>query len=289
MKNYRALTLACSLFSVSTFPSASAGAETLDALASRTHYHGIAFDRTGKATLLLASHHGLFALDKDGRVTQVSPVQDFMGFSANPVDPLSFYASGHPAGGGNSGFLKSEDGGVTWKQLSPALRGPVDFHQMDVSPINPEIIFGNYGGMQVSRDGGQTWADAGFSPLKLVSIAASGINANLIYAATQKGLFNSADAGKNWQLLDFDGKVVSAVKIAPNGGVLAFVLGQGLMKAQENKPKEWTVLSNDFGDAYPLHIAIDPADDNHFALTTQNNDVLESHDGGSTWAPFGKT
>jgi hypothetical protein len=60
------------------------------------------------------------------------------------------------------------------------------------------------------------------------------------------------------------------------------------MKAQENRAGEWTVLSNDFGYAYPLHIAIDPADDNHLALTTQKNDVLDSHDGGSSWAAFGK-
>jgi hypothetical protein len=38
-----------------------------------------------------------------------------------------------------------------------------------------------------------------------------------------------------------------------------------------------------------LHLAVDPADGNHLALATQNNDVLESRDGGSTWAPFGKS
>ena len=191
-------------------------------------------------------------------------------------------------GGGNSGFLKSSDGGATWKLISPGVRGPVDFHQMDVSPINPQTIFGNYGGMQVSHDGGLTWADAGFSPLKLVAIAASGINADQVYAATQNGLYSSADAGKTWQPLDFEGKVVSAIETGPNGSLYANVLGQGLMKAQEDKPKEWTVQSNGFGDAIPLHIAIDPADSKHLALTTQNNDVLESLDGGSTWAPFGK-
>jgi len=159
---------------------------------------------------------------------------------------------------------------------------------MDVSPINPQTIIGNYGGMQVSHDGGQTGADAGFSPLKLIAIAASGVSADQIYAATQNGLYDSADAGKTWQPLKFDGNVVSAVKTGPNGTLLAFVLGQGLMKAQEDKPKEWTVLSNDFGGAIPLHIAIDPADSKHLALTTQNNDVLESRDSGSSWAPFGK-
>ena len=81
-----------------------ADAEALADLARKTHYHGIAFARTGSADLLLASHHGLFAVDRDGTATLVSPVQDFMGFSPDPANPLGYFASGHPAAGGNSGF-----------------------------------------------------------------------------------------------------------------------------------------------------------------------------------------
>ena len=286
MKKSIKLAFACSLFALAALSPVSA--ETLNELAGRTHYHGIAFARSGSAILLLASHHGLFAVDKNGDATQVSPVHDYMGFSPNPADPLSYYASGHPSEGGNSGFLKSADGGATWKQISPGVDGPVDFHQMDVSLADPQTIYGSYGRLQVSHDGGQTWAVTGAPPEKLVAIAASGTRAEQLYAATQNGLHVSMDAGATWQLLGFDGKVVSAVKTGPDNVLLAFVLGQGLMKAQEDKPEEWTVLSNGFGDAIPLHIAIDPLDGNHLALTTQNNDVLESRDGGSTWAPFGK-
>jgi len=286
MNTISKLAFACSLISLAAISTASA--ETLEMLSGQTHYHGIAFARSGSATLLLASHHGLFALTKDGEATRVSPVHDYMGFSPDPVDPLGYYASGHPAGGGNSGFLKSADGGATWKQLSPGVGGPVDFHQMDVSPADPKTIYGSYGELQVSRDGGQTWSIAGTPPAKLVAIAASGINAGQVYAATQNGLSLSADAGSSWQLVEFGGEVVSMVETGSNNALFAFVLGRGLMKASEDKPKDWTVLSNSFGEAIPLHLAVDPADGNHLALTTQNNDVLESRDGGSTWAPFGK-
>ncbi len=280
------LAFTCAAISLAAI--APAPAKTLEVLAGKTHYHGIAFARSGSATLLLASHHGLFALAKDGEATRVSPVHDYMGFSPDPVDPLSYYASGHPAGGGNSGFLKSSDGGATWKQLSPGVGGPVDFHQLDVSPANPNTIYGSYGELQISRDGGQTWSIAGTPPAKLVAIAVSGTNAGQIYAATQNGLSVSVDAGASWQPLGFDGEVVSLVETGPNNALFAFVLGRGLMKTSEDKPKDWTVLSNGFGEAIPLHLAVDPADGNHLALTTQNNDVLESRDGGSTWAPFGK-
>lgn len=264
-------------------------AETLAELAQQTHYHGIAFSRSGTAVLLLASHHGLYALDKDGTATLVSPVQDFMGFSPDPADAIGYYASGHPAGGGNSGFLRSIDGGATWKQLSPGAGGPVDFHQMDVSQADSKTIYGHYyNQIQISRDGGSTWTTAGERPPGLIAIAASSLEANRLYAATQDGLHVSEDAGASWQPLSFAGEVVSTVKTGPGKVLYAFVLGRGLMKTDEDGQDKWAALSNGFGDAIPLHLAVDAKDGAHLALTTQNNDVLESRDGGATWRPFGQ-
>ena len=119
-------------------------------------------------------------------------------------------------------------------------------------------------------------------------MAASSVAAEQLYAATKNGLHISVDAGASWQSLEFDGTVVSTVKVGPDGSIFAFVLGRGLMKASESKPHDWTALSNGFGEAIPLHIAINPVDFSHLALTTQENGVLESIDGGATWAPFGK-
>jgi photosystem II stability/assembly factor-like uncharacterized protein len=292
LKTISKLALAASAIAIATVSlgvMSPASTETLEALASKTHYHGIAFARSGSAMLVLASHHSLFTLTKDGEATRVSPIHDCMGFSPDPVDPSSYYASGHPAGGGNSGFLNSAGGGATWKQLSPGVGGPVDFHQMDVSPADPKTIYGSYGELQVSRDGGQSWAVAGTPPTSLIALAASSLKADQLYAATKQGLYVSADAGAGWQPLGFAGEVVSTVKVGPDGSLFAFVLGRGLMKASESKPDEWTLLSNGFAEAIPLHIAIDPANPNHLALTTQENGVLESIDGGATWAPFGKS
>jgi photosystem II stability/assembly factor-like uncharacterized protein len=266
---------------------ATAHAETLKELAARTHFHGIAFARAGSAELILPTHHGIFAVDSKGGVTAGSIVQDFMGFSPDPADPLSYYASGHPAGGGNSGFLKSSDGGGRWKQISEGVNGPVDFHQMDVSPADPKTIYGGYGQIQVSHDGGNSWSIAGTPPEGLIAIAASGLKSGTLYAATKGGLEVSADGGAVWQNLAFAGEPVSAIKSGPQRMLLAFVVGRGLMRADETKPADWTLLSNSFGEAYPLHLAINPKDSKHLALTTQNNDVLESRDGGASWAAFG--
>jgi hypothetical protein len=49
----------------------------------------------------------------------------------------------------------------------------------------------------------------------------------------------------------------------------------------------WSVVSNDFGEAIPLHFAIEDKNPQHLALTTHQSEVLESTDGGATWHPFG--
>ena len=271
---------------LSSFAAPATKAETLAELPQHTHYHGIAFNRSGTSVLLLATHHGVFAVDKDGTATRVSPVQDFMGFSPDPANPLSYYASGHPASGGNSGFLRSADGGANWTQLSEGAEGPVDFHQMDVSPVDPKIIYGNYGKLQVSRDGGSTWIIAGESPPALVALAASSLDAQRLYGATEKGLYVSDDAGATWRAGAFGGEVVSMAETA-NGTIYAYVLGRGLVKADEKTLDQWTVLSNAFGEAVPLHLAVDQKDHQHLALTTHKSELLESRDGGATWHVFG--
>ncbi|MBK1866284.1 WD40/YVTN/BNR-like repeat-containing protein [Aestuariivirga sp. YIM B02566] len=266
-----------------------ASAETLAELGRKTHYHGIAFARSGTAALMIATHHGLYAVDKDGSVTRVSPVQDFMGFSPDPANELGYFASGHPATGGNSGFLRSVDGGANWTQLSPGVDGPVDFHQMDVSGADPKVVYGGFGQIQVSRDGGATWEIAGDAPERLIALAASSLKAERLYAATENGVLVSEDGARSWAPLAFAGEVASTIQTGPDKALYAFVVGRGLMKASEDKPDSWSVLTNDFGEAIPLHLATNTKDGQQLALTMQNNEVRESRDGGKSWRLFGQT
>lgn len=84
-------------------------------LPAKTHIHGLAVDREDPSRVLIATHHGLFRAGPDGKAERMSQVQDFMGFNPHPSDPRTHYASGHPATGGNLGFITSTDGGRTWR------------------------------------------------------------------------------------------------------------------------------------------------------------------------------
>lgn len=136
-------------------------AETID-LSEVSHIHGIGFDPTTPGAVLLATHYGLYRATPDGQAETVSTnADDYMGFSPDPGNPGRLLASGHPGQGGNLGIIVSEDGGVTWTKLSDGVSGPVDFHAMTISRADPKVIYGTYGGLQMSRDGGLSWVLVG--------------------------------------------------------------------------------------------------------------------------------
>ncbi len=279
--------MAAGLFLTTPAAHAQPGVPLTELLRS-THIHGLAVDSADSGRLLIATHHGLHALRLDDAT--VEPVSerrdDFMGFTPHPTDATKLYASGHPARGGNLGFVASTDGGRSWTMLSPGVGGPVDFHQMDVSKADPNVIYGVHGGLQISRDGGRNWSPVGPVPDGLIDLAASSTGATRLYAATQQGLLVSEDGGRVWQPAHRLPRPASMVEVATNGAVYAFMLGNGLLRAEEPS-LDWQSLSNDFGDRYLLHFAIDPVNPARQFASTQNSELLASDDGGRTWRRLG--
>lgn len=254
-------------------------------LKQQTHIHGLAVDRQDPENLLIATHHGLFRAGPGGEANRISVVQDFMGFTPHPSDPGTLYASGHPADGGNLGFIASTDGGANWEQVSPGEGGPVDFHQMTVSPADPTVIYGAFGGLQVSRDGGKTWSVTGPLPERLIDLAASARDADTLYAATESGLLVSKNAGGSWGSV-VEGSSVSLVEVTPEGTLYTFVLGQGLMRSAEEQ-LDLAPVAADWGDRILLHLAVDPADKERIFVASHEGDILASADGGTSWTAFG--
>ena len=255
-------------------------------LPRHTHIHGVAFDEQRPSGLLIATHHGLFRATADGKAERVSEVQDFMGFSPHPKDPNTLYASGHPATGGNLGFIVSRDYGRTWRQLSPGASGPVDFHQMAVSLADPTTVYGSYRGLQVSRDGGKTWTIVGPAPQKLMDLAASAKDRDTLYAATADGLFVSRDAGKTWKPL-LEGAPVTVVEATARGELFTFVVGAGFARSTEMEPRP-TPLNTTFGDTYLTSLATDPQNADRLVGVTNEGKILLSTNQGRTWSDFGE-
>ena len=266
---------------------------TLEALTRDTHFHGIAADQRDPLRFYLATHHGLFHVAPDGSATRVSATRDdFMGFTPHPTDPATSYASGHPPTGGNLGFLETKDGGKSWAKLADGVGGPVDFHQMDVSKADPRVIYGAYRDLQRSDDGGRTWRRVGPPPQGLIALAASSLNPETLYAATQRGLLKSTDSGKSWDIAHMLERPATMVHVTTDGTIYAFIAGSGLLQASE-KQLQWRMLSNGWGNAYVWHLAAGPQNGNSlYAVTldpaTKAQAVQTSTDGGRSWKLVGE-
>jgi photosystem II stability/assembly factor-like uncharacterized protein len=255
-------------------------------LSELSHIHGIAVNPQDPPQLILATHHGIFHASPEGLAKRVSnDANDYMGFTPHPEDSRVLFASGHPADGGNMGVIVSRDGGASWKELSPGADGPVDFHALDISRADPKTMYGLFGEVQASRDGGVSWEIAGSPDDEVFDLAASAITADTLFAATRAGLMVSRDGARTWQPTGPSGYPATMVYVGPDGSAYAFLLGLGLVKTASDS-HDWETISATFGDRVLLHLAIDPSTPERMFAVTHEGPILVSTDGGRTWSEF---
>jgi photosystem II stability/assembly factor-like uncharacterized protein len=157
-----------------------------------------------------------------------------------------FFSSGGPG----SGLYRSEDNGVTWKELK--------------GNGLPEGILGKIG------------------------IAVSGADANRVYAtieAKEGGLYRSDDAGQNWTRVNEDGRFrqrawyFSKIYADPKSADTVYVLNTGAFRSVDGG-KTFNLLPARHGDHHGLWI--DPTNPNRIANANDGGASI-STDGGKTW------
>ncbi|NIP62681.1 MAG: hypothetical protein GWN01_03565 [Nitrosopumilaceae archaeon] len=198
------------------------------------HVHGLGIDPVDRTILYIATHGDFYQSIGGAPPIKVDEKRaDYMAFNAPPVPGYPLYSSGHPLNGGNTGLIKSTDGGKTWQHVSNVLEPPVDFHTMAVSKNNPNLLVGfdsGARGLFKTTDAGKTWETL-VHPEYIVSLAIAPNDSNTIFAGTGKGIFKSTDGGKTWNHLTYKGLTVFALAFDDNKTLFASVDTIGIVKS----------------------------------------------------------
>jgi len=250
--------------------------------------YGIAVDTASAhpLRLLLATQYGLLSAAPDGVSVLVPGLEvGLMALVSVPTNPKALIASGFDATGQATGLLASVNGGTTWSAVSDPANRPMAFRALSVSSADPQVIYAIADDLEVSRDGGKSWAAVGLLPKDTFSLAVSALDADSLYAATMTGLLQSRDSGATWQPAYATLAPTTMVHAMPDGRLYAFVYGVGLIAAQEPE-LDWQVVSSAFADLYMVNLTHDPATPERLFATVDTGAILTSADGGHGWGSF---
>ena len=154
-----------------------------------------------------------------------------VSFYVDPNNDQRLYIGTHAGG-----FWKSVDGGTTWTGGLTDFLPAAGVNTIAVSPTNPDSILinintssdysgGTSHGIYRSTDGGNTWTQSNFNPSslgwgglgtndKIYKIRYHPLDTNLIFIATDKGLYRSEDNLTTWTT-SFTNKSVWDIEFHP--------------------------------------------------------------------------
>ncbi|HJM48725.1 MAG TPA: hypothetical protein QGF63_02640 [Alphaproteobacteria bacterium] len=267
------------------------GAADSKRLTRITHIHGLAVDPAAADHLLLATQRGFYRLAPDGLATLLSAGgREFTGFAAATGNRRLFASGKVYRGKEKLGIQRSDDAGASWRKIADGAAGPVAFRRMAVSPSDPRLLYGLGLNLQVSRDGGATWAVVGPAPKSVLGMALAAGDEAVLYIASPRGLLGSSDGGKAWTPAyggDSKKKIVATlITTTLEGRVFSYIRKQGLVVRQGAGAWRRLVAAKAF-DGMLMRLVVDPRNAKHLFVVSQYMKIFESRDGGKTWSRYG--
>jgi photosystem II stability/assembly factor-like uncharacterized protein len=209
---------------------------------------------------------------------------DILALAVDTANPNILYS-----GTMNRGVFKSTNEGNNWS-AKPGTNTSVQ--ALTVDPFNPAIIYSGtfFGGIYKSTNGGDDWRFSGAGLVDFFSgnnwgynvrfITIDSTNTNILYAATQAGIYKSTDTGMNW-VRSSDGigsPDTRIVRIDPTNPNNIYASSSSIYKST-NAGTSWTRIPTIGGPLFDF--LIDPT--NPDTLYAASGGLFRSTNGGSNW------
>lgn len=225
--------------------------------------------------------------------------------AVHPSKPKILYAGAYPGG-----IFKSSDGGTHWMECNFGMASfSIDdpnrqgYYAFAMAPSKPDVLsLGLYGvGVYKSIDGAGTWqpmhgTDRKMRGKPITSLAVDPNNPDMVYVATENGVFCTVDGGENWNgfnsgLECLDVRVIS---LGSGGGLYAGTKGYELF-TYDRVADSWKQMTGfrNYGTFWPIwndrplyqytSLLFHPTLSNTIYMGTFPAGVFKSQDGGKTW------
>ncbi len=254
------------------------------------------------------------ALSSDYQWEEIKTYTGNAAISSIAIDPndsdLMYVGTGEGWFNGDAytgdGVYRSVDGGVNWERLEST--NNFIFRYVQRVLVSGDKVFActRDGGIQVSRDRGETWVKAlgngffGFSERAAdLDLAGDGTLYACMGFGSSDGLYISKDNGDSWEYIELPGYLPERMEldVSKSDPNVVYILKANASNAVEqiaktsDGGKNWEILPAPSAIGmdwfsrnqawYDLSITIDPTNPNR--LFIGGVDLLLSEDGGETW------
>ncbi len=240
-----------------------------------------------------------------------SPVDHVAGgeYGAIAVDPGR---PGHLLTGSRPALYESFDDGLTWHFRWPRFdeTGPPRTLLGDVpvivfAPSDRNIVYAGIAdgrcaffrepceaghGVVISRDGGTTWTetqDPVVGSVSVLDLAVDPVNPEVVFAATETGLYRSADGNATWTFVGSlpAGAKLWSVALSPDNGEKIIVGAEHLgLLVSEDGGQSWRFSDAGLEPNSSISaIVFDPTNPQTVYLSDYLSGVYRSMDGGASW------
>ena len=208
-----------------------------------------------------------------------------LGFNHPFVNSVDYDERGTLYLAAGNGLIRASEKGTAWKILTGW--EVTELQDLAVDRNAPgTIYFAHTAGIQVTRDGGASWAEAssGIARKYTQAIRVDRAQAGHLVAGTETGLFFSADGARSWARAGAEGFQVMRIEQSPGDPCFWLaVTQQGGVFASRDCGRSFENLGRVGVDRNLYDVAFDPTHAGRIAVAGWGVGVAVTEDGGKTW------
>ncbi len=232
-------------------------------------------------TLLVGGMDGVYRSTNGGAswqpVATVAVNDVVITLAPDPAVPHRFWAGTY-----SHGLFRSDDDGATWYSYSSGLPAKRSVAGITFSSAGALCAVSQFGAFRRAPTA-SSWApsSSGITGSQVNSLAYAPSNSAVLYAGLQgQGLFRSTDSGTSWSYAGLRGQDVSSVAVSPTSASTIWAATLTSVRRSRDGGVTWV---KQVAVPAPTAIAVAPSSPSTLYVTTFQNGVYRSTDGGTTW------